>query len=444
MRYYYRLIVHNSRYVHKKAIIVKRVDKGKNISTKEIKNLAVSAGFNVVETLEQKREEDKKYNIGEGKLHSVQLSANKHNADAIIFDNELGPYQMYNIGIYLSDDIDVYDKYTLVLDIFEQRSTDKKSQLQVELAQLRYELPRAETKVRLAKRSEHPGFMGLGEYEESREKDIKDRIKNIKSQLTKYEDQNSRRRTKRRKDGFDLVAIAGYTNAGKSTLLRKLARDHSVDENRELHEDFSPTAESTDNYFTTLDTITRSMDFEKRDVLLTDTIGFISNLPNWLVNAFNTTLDNIYNADLVLVVADATRDTQDMIDRISTCYDIISENKTTRTITVFNKSDQVSESELERKKQELEALAPNPIAISAKKNENIDKLKNRIHRALPPFEEDRLLLPMNDESMSLVSWVHNNAYVDSCEYTTSNVILTYRGRDDIIKKIRNKAEEVTR
>jgi GTP-binding protein HflX len=318
------------------------------------------------------------------------------------------------------------------------------SQLQVELAKLRYELPRAETKVRLSKRSEHPGFMGLGEYEESREKDIKDRIKNIKSKLSKYEDQNARRRSKRKNDGFDMVAIAGYTNAGKSTLLRKLARDHSVNENQKLHNDFDPTAESTNNYFTTLDTVTRRMDFDKRDVLLTDTIGFISDLPNWLVDAFNTTLDNMYSADLVLVVADATEDKNVMLDKISTCYDIISEKNTSRTITVFNKSDKVSESELQNKKQALEAISPNPIAISAKKDQNIDKLKNRIHRALPPFEEDRLLLPMNNESMSLVSWVHNNAYVDKCEYTTSNVIITYKGRNDVVEKIRQRAEDVTR
>lgn len=429
--------------MQQKAIIVKRAKKGKDISTNEIEHLAKSSGYEIIDVLSQKRKEDKEYNIGEGKLHDVQIAAKENNADVVIFDNELGPYQMYNIGIYLSDEIEVFDKYTLVLHIFDKRSNDKISQLQVELAQLRYELPRAETKVRLAKRSEHPGFMGLGEYEESRERDIKDRIKNIKEKLEKLEKQHSKRRKKRRDDGFDLVAIAGYTNAGKSTLLRRLSDDHTIDENKELHKDFDPTAESTSNYFTTLDTTTRKMNFEKRDVLLTDTIGFISDLPKWLLDAFNTTLDNIYSADLVLVVADATNDTDDMIDRVSTCYDIITRNSDpSRTITVFNKTDQVSEKELMEKKTILEAIAPNPVCISARKDENISELKQRIHRALPPYEEDRILLPLNNKSMSLVSWLYNNAYVNNCEYTSSNVIIEYQGKKKTIQKVRSKAEDV--
>lgn len=427
----------------KKAIIVKRVEKQKNISTNEIEHLAKSLGYEITDVLSQKRKEDKEYNIGEGKLHEVQIAIRENNADVVIFDNKLGPYQMYNVGIYLSDRVEVFDKYTLVLDIFSKRSNDKISQLQVELAQLRYELPRAETKVRLSKRSEHPGFMGLGEYEESREKDIKNRIKNIKQKLEKLEKQHSRRREKRRDEGFDLVSIAGYTNAGKSTLLRRLSKDHTIDENEKLHKDFDPTAESTGKYFTTLDTTTRKMDFEKRDVLLTDTIGFISDLPEWLLDAFNTTLDNMYSADLVLVVADATNNTKDMIDRVSTCYDIITRNnEPSRTITVFNKTDKVSEEELIEKKTILEAIAPNPVCISAKKDKNIRELKQRIHRSLPPYEEDRILLPLNDESMSLVSWLYNNAYVNNCNYTSSNVIIEYQGKEKTIQKVRSKAEDV--
>lgn len=427
----------------KKAIIVQRVDPKSNNDTSEINNLAKSAGYNIKKVLTQSRKEDQEYNIGDGKVHETYQSAEKFDADAIIVDNELDPYQMYNFGIYIRNDIDVFDRYTLILDIFENRATDKKSQLQVELARLRYELPRAETKVRLAKRSEHPGFMGLGEYEESEEEDIKKRIKNIKDKLDHIDNQNKNRRDTRREEGFDIVSIAGYTNAGKSTLLRQLAENHSVDENIKLHDDFNKTAESTGNYFTTLETTTRKMDFNKRDVLLTDTVGFIDDLPDWLINAFDATFNNIYESDLILLVSDITRDLGEIINRISTCHNIMSKNDNPqRVITVFNKCDKLSNNKIQDKIEKLDALAPNPVCVSAENGNNIEMLKSRIHRSLPPFEEDRLLLPLNDRTMSLVSWVYDNANVNRCEYMDQNVLIEYNGRKKVINKAQSKAKNI--
>lgn len=429
-------------YVSETAIIAKRVEPHQVPDTSEIEKLAKSAGYEVSSVFTQSRKQDKEYNVGQGKLHEIQISAQDNNADVIILDNEMGPYQMYNFGIYVPNNVEVLDRYSLILDIFEDRANTKKSQLQVELARLRYELPRAETKVSLAKREEHPGFMGLGEYDKGRERAIKDRIKSIKNELESIEEKNESRRSQRRSSGFDLVAIAGYTNAGKSTLLKRLAEDHTVDENDKLHNDVDPTAESTDRFFTTLDTTTRRMDFEKRDVLLTDTVGFIDDLPEWLIDAFAATFDSIYQSDLVLLAVDVTNDVETMRKRIATCHDILSKRETTRIITVFNKVDEIEDQELHRKMSELHTLAPNPVCISSLEDENIEELKQRIHRSLPPFKEDTLLLPLEDESMSLVSWVHDNAYVNECTYTDTNVIIEYEGRDWIIEKAKSKAGEI--
>ena len=159
-----------------RAVVAKRVERG-DADLSEIRDLARSAGYEVVGELTQTREEDAAYAFGEGKVEELAALTARTDADAVIVDNRLGPYQTFNIGGKLPDHVEVVDRFTLILDIFGQRARTRKAQLQVELAELRYELPRAEAKTSLAKRDERPGFMGLGEYDESRERDIKTRLR---------------------------------------------------------------------------------------------------------------------------------------------------------------------------------------------------------------------------------------------------------------------------
>ena len=315
--------------------------------------------------------------------------------------------------------------------------------MQVELAELRYELPRAAAKASLAKRDERPGFMGLGEYDESRERDIKAQISNIKQELDAIADKEETRRAERRESGFDLVALAGYTNAGKSTLMRRLAADLDVDENEELHPDLDTTAESQDMLFTTLGTTTRRADTGMRNVLLTDTVGFISDLPHWLVESFQSTLDSVYRADLVLLVVDASESVQEIREKLVTSHDTLYERNEAPIVTVLNKIDKVDDDELEEKMQALTALAPNPVAVSGMTGENVDELCRRIEAELPEWHEERLMLPMTDETMSVVSWVHDHGHVDEEEYTDENVLLEFKARPEIIEKARSKAADLS-
>ncbi len=424
-----------------RAIIAKRVDSG-SPDTAEIRELARAADYEVLGEVTQSRSADPALQLGEGKAEELAELAAATDAEAVIFDNRLGPYQTYNLGQLLPEGVEVLDRFTLILEIFGQRARTRKAQLQVELAELRYELPRVEAKVSLAKREEHPGFMGLGEYDESRERDIKDRISRIRDELERIERTEEQRRERRRASGFDLVALAGYTNAGKSTLLRRLAAELDVEENAELHPDLEATAESEDRLFTTLGTTTRRAEVGVRDVLVTDTVGFISDLPHWLVEAFKSTLDSVYRADLVLLVVDVSEPIEEIHEKLVTCHDTLYERNEAPIVTVLNKIDRLEEDELAEKREALSALAPEPVAVSARDGIGIDRLRDRIDRELPDWERERLVLPMTDDTMSLVSWIHDNAAVDDVTYGEDDVHVSFSARPSVVSRARSRAGQL--
>ena len=423
------------------AVIAKRVDSG-TPDTGEIRDLVRAAGYDVAGEVTQSRKADPSLQLGEGKVAELADVVATTGADTVVFDNRLGPYQTFNLGQKLPDGVEVVDRFTLILDIFGQRAHTRKAQLQVELAELRYELPRAEAKTSLAKREEKPGFMGLGEYDESRERDIKDRISRIRDELANIEKTEEHRREQRRESGFDLVALAGYTNAGKSTLMRALAADLDLEENENLHPDLDTTAESKDMLFTTLGTTTRRLDMDRRDALLTDTVGFISDLPHWLVESFKSTLESVYRADLVLLVVDATEPVEEIREKLVTSHDTLYERNEAPIVTVLNKIDDVSADELADKREALSALAPDPIAVSGKDELNLDALRERIDEELPDRLHERLVMPMTDETMSVVSWVHDNAHVEDVSYDDEHVVVEFEARPSIVEKTRSKASSL--
>ena len=424
------------------AIVAKRVDAG-TADLSEIRKLASAAGYTVLGSVTQTRREDPAYAFGEGKVAEIASEVERTEATTIIIDNRLGPYQTFNIGQAVPEGTSVIDRFTLILEIFAQRANTRKAQLQVELAELRYELPRASAKASLAKRHEHPGFMGLGEYDESRERDIKARISRITEELDQIAEDEAKWRARRRESGFDLVALAGYTNAGKSTLLRRLAEEIDVDENDKLHPDLDPTAESRDQLFTTLGTTTRRAILDDREVLVTDTVGFIRDLPHWLVESFRSTLDGVYLADLVLLVVDISEPVEEVREKLVTCHETLFERNEAPILTVFNKVDQVDDETLRSREEALRDLAPDPVKISARDGIGIDSLRRRIAAELPALTAERLVLPLGEDTMSLISWIHDNATVDDVTYGDESAVIAFRGQTPTVERARSRAAELS-
>lgn len=408
----------------KRAILVQRnetiSDEPENIRKLiELKDLTISANYKVVGDIVQTRGPDRKYQIGRGKVEELALMVEELGADGIIFSNQLSTTQIYNISETCK--CEVIDKFQLILEIFAKRATTKRSKLQVELAKLKYELPKAKAIVSLLKKDERPGFMGLGSYEDSYEQDLKSRISRIRKELTSVQKDNESLRIKRHEHGLSIVALAGYTSAGKSTLFNAL-----VDE--DVHVE--------DMLFTTLLPLTRALNIHGRRVLLTDTVGFIEDLPHWMVDAFRSTLNEIFLADVILLVVDASESPDIMRQKLVTSHDTFWEQiEGVPIITVLNKVDRITEDELEERLESVGYLAPNPVMVSAKNGLGFDELKTEIHRQLPKWKRDTISLPMSKYGMSIVSWLFDEGIVHNISYK-DRITVDFEARDEIIKKAR--------
>ena len=408
----------------KRAILVQRnedvSDESKNSrQIIELQELAHSANYTVLGEVTQTRGPDRKYQVGRGKVEELALMVEELGADGVIFSNQLSTTQIYNISETCK--CEVIDKFQLILEIFAKRATTKRAKLQVELAKLQYELPKAKAIVSLLKKDERPGFMGLGSYEDSYEQDIKSRISRIRKELVRVQKDNESLRIKRHERGFSVVALAGYTSAGKSTLFNAL-----VDE--DVHVD--------DMLFTTLMPTTRALNIFGRRVLLTDTVGFIEDLPHWMVDAFRSTLNEIFLADVILLVVDASESSDIMRQKLVTSHDTFWEQiEGVPIVTVLNKFDLITEDELEERLENIGYLAPDPVAVSAQNSMGFDELKMKIYRNLPKWKRDTLSLPMSKYGMSIVSWLFDEGIVHNINYG-DRITVDFEARDEIIKKAR--------
>ena len=338
----------------------------KEDAVKEAIALCESAGYDIRKIIRQKFLNRAKYGVGEGKVEELKELVNSSRPDAVIFDEILKPSQNYNLASTLKTNI--LDREALILQIFERRARSSESILQVKLAQLRYEMSRAKEKVRLAKMGEQPGFMGIGKFEvDVYSNDIKNRMNSVKFKLQKASRQRALHRQARKRIGFKTVSLAGYTSAGKTTLFNMLTGEKK---------------EESPKLFTTLSTTTRKIILQEMEVLISDTVGFISKLPAYMIQAFKSTLEELTYTDIVVVVVDISDTILELKKKFRSCITTLDEIGVDKDKIIFalNKSDLVSEEEINDKIDQL-ALKDNKkcLPVSAVTKQNISQLKDLIH-----------------------------------------------------------------
>ena len=368
-------------------------------SMAELEELAKTSGAEIIGEMIQKRPapEAATY-MGKGALEEICNFCSNHNIDLIIADGELSPVQIRNIEDLTG--VRVIDRTTPILDIFAGRARSSEGKLQVELAQLKYSLPRLSGKgTALSRLGGGIGTRGPGETKlETDRRHIRFRIQNLKAELDKVEKRRVAMHQRRKKNGALCVAIVGYTNAGKSTLMNRLTDAGVLQE---------------DKLFATLDPTARKLVLpDGRQIMLVDTVGLVRRLPHQLVDAFRSTLEEAVWADVILNVCDASSD--ECAEHIGVTESVLSDLGCSGKpiINVLNKCDKPTELDFD--------FFENSVKISAATGDGIDSLLTAIENALPKDRKRvKILLPF--DKMKLSSIVRDGT-VHSEEYTENGVL----------------------
>ena len=363
-------------------------------SLDELESLTNTAGGIVIQRVLQKRQKpDSATYIGSGKAQELGLACQALEIDLVIFDDELTGAQARNIEELISG-ARVIDRTQLILDIFAQRAQSHEGKLQVELAQLKYSLPRLMgLGTVLSRLGGGIGTRGPGESQlEVDRRHIRRRISDLDSELKELSRQRGLRRARREKTGQDIVALVGYTNAGKSTLLNALSGANVLAE---------------DKLFATLDPVMRKIDLpENRDCLLVDTVGFIRKLPHQLVEAFKSTLEETLCADLILIVSDASSD--QCAEQRAVVLDVLRQLGASGKpmLEVLNKCDSIPEK-----------LMPtaDALPISARTGEGLEELREAISKRISNLRHRvRMVIPYSQGN--ILSLIHERGQIVSEDY----------------------------
>ena len=388
-----------------------------NEHLKELELLAQTAGANVLHYFVQKLSKiNPSYFIGPGKAKQIIEQAKSLNVSLIIFDDELSPAQIKNYS-NLSEEVKVIDRSSLILEIFSQHAKTKEAKTQVELAQLEYLLPRL-TRAWTHLERQMGGIgtrAGAGETQiEVDRRLVRTRISSLKKELIKI-DQERETQRKKRKNKYK-VALAGYTNAGKSTLMKSLSGS-------KIH--------IQDQLFATLDTTIRSVSLDKiHKILLSDTVGFIRKLPHHLVASFRSTLKEVVESNLILIVLDASSDY--ILDHYKTIVEVLKDigaNK--ETIIVLNKIDKITS---KHKFSFLKNTFPDGIFISALDQLRIESLINSIIDKMDKdYKTIEIKLPY--EKPKEIAFSQQGVDIIKRDYNNDHVYLKIRGPSERIDQI---------
>ena len=382
-----------------------------NYEMEELKNLANACDIDCADTLIQKLDSfNPRTYIGKGKIEELKIMINSTDATLVIFNDELTPAQIENLEDEL--DVSIFDRTFIILEIFKRRARTKEALLQVETASLKYSLPRLKG---LRKGLSRQGGSGLnkGKGETQLELDrriTEDKINEIKKELKLLSQNRQNQRKKRNNSNLFKVSLAGYTNAGKSTLLNSLLKKQKSD--FKVFE--------KDMLFATLEAQTKLIETDKVNFLLTDTVGFISKLPHNLVEAFKSTLEEITEADLILHVVDSSNINYQ--DQIEVTNQVLSDLgcKNIPILYCFNKIDKYKIDNDDY--FFIPSKYTNAIRISAKTNYNIDTLIEEIINILTKdYKNVTLYVPYSDTS--IINKIHeNNGIIMNIEYKDEQII----------------------
>ena len=399
-------------------------------SLAELATLARSAGGEVVEqTIQSRPKADAATLVGSGKVEELTASVKSFEADVVIFDNELSPSQQRNLEKAL--EVRVIDRTQLILDIFARRARTREGQLQVELAQLSYLLPRLAGKgVALTRQGGGIGARGPGETKlETDRRKIRGRIQNIEKSIETVRSGRGIQRRQRQAVPLATTALVGYTNAGKSTLFNRLTGAAVVADER---------------MFATLDpTVRHIMLPSHRKTLLSDTVGFIRNLPTALVKAFRATLEEVVQAQLLLHVIDASSPAA--VEHTARVREVLTEIRAGETpqVLVFNKADAMPAGE----RLDAQALATRiagdglipAVVISARTGEGFAELLAMMDKTLEldPVSMARYRIPLTEGAM--VSLLHERARVTSSKYTEEACELEAEAPESVQRRLKRFA-----
>lgn len=377
-------------------------------SIEELKDLCVSLGLEELYVITQKRESyDSKYLIGSGKVQEIKTFIDNNSIDLVVFNDELSGSQLNNLMETL--DTKVVDRPSLILDIFANRAKTKLAKLQIELAQLKYRLPRLKGMGEsLSRLGAGIGTRGPGEQKlEIDRRRISSRIHDIEQKIKKMEKVRQTQRKKRLQSNIPIVSLVGYSNVGKSTIFNKLAEKYSVTEGDVYVDDL---------LFATLDTHAKKITLDNnKEFILIDTIGFISKLPHFLIQAFKATLEEVKTSDLILNVVDFHTDKFDQEIKIT--EDVLEELDALEIprVIVYNKIDQ--------RDIPMERLESNEIKISALTGRNMEYLIDKIEAVVfADYQKIEILLPFSEGEWSSV--LHDNYEITFKKYLKDGILIS--------------------
>ncbi len=378
-------------------------DKDDEASLEELRELSFTAGAEVIAVVTQNRQTpDNALYIGLGKLNEIKQLIETQEADLLIFDGELTPIQLRNLE--KQTNIRVIDRTMLILDIFAMRAKSNEGKLQVELAQLQYMLPRLIGRGNdLSRLGGGIGTRGPGESKlESDKRHIRRRIDSLKRQLMEVQHRRESMRKRRKKNGIPVIALVGYTNAGKSTLMNTLTNAGVLAE---------------DKLFATLDPTARALNLpDGRKVILIDTVGFIRRLPHNLIDAFKSTLEEAAQADVILNICDGS--SEQAVEHLKVTQQLLEDLgcKDKPIINIINKCDLINNFD------DIPVIGK-AVYISALEGKGIDKVLNAIASALTPTQiKVNMILPFDKSGYT--AKIRENGVIFDEKYTDKGIELS--------------------